>query len=223
MPLNHLAQKGYISPRLIGLDIPRQQLLLEYIPLPVSQDELGSSDTIVNLLSIIHKHLPAAHYHFKSHCWREDRLAEVYHLLDFSNQQIAIFEKLRTTSDILFAPSCIISGDSNAGNWGRRSNGEAVLFDWERFGQGSPAIDLAPLIKGMGTTRDYIQLAERYTQINKHYTIKQLSREIMLSKAWIVTEVVTLLTARNNRHLCAYIAWYKAHLPDWLSHIHQLI
>jgi thiamine kinase-like enzyme len=99
----------------------------------------------------------------------------------------------------LFGYQSLISGDSNAGNWGRRANGEVVLFDWERFGTGSPAIDLAPLIKGMGTKQTFIDLAERYCQLSGQQNFKALAREIAIAKAWIVTEVITLLNERKKQ------------------------
>ncbi len=110
-----------------------------------------------------------------------------------------------------------MSGDSNAGNWGRRENGDVVLFDWERFGKGSPAIDLAPLIKGMGTKQAMLSLAERYGQIARHSNPPALAREIAIAKAWIVTEVIVLLDERQKAEFPLYRDWYRAHLPDGLA------
>ena len=92
-----------------------------------------------------------------------------------------------------------------------------MLFDWERFSTGSPAIDLAPLIKGMGTTHAFQALAGRYCRIADHATPRELGREIAIAKAWIVTEVVTLLAERQKTDLQRYLAWYRQHLPDWLD------
>lgn len=123
----------------------------------------------------------------------------------------------------MFGYQSLISGDSNAGNWGRRENGDLVLFDWERFGKGSPAIDLAPLVKGMGTKQTFIDLAERYCQLSFHHDFKALAREIAIAKAWIVTEVVVLLDERQKAALPLYIKWYKEHLPGWLDSVVRML
>nr|WP_286088676.1 phosphotransferase [Enterobacter chuandaensis] len=80
-----------------------------------------------------------------------------------AERQMRCFQQ---AGSVLFHQECLISGDTNAGNWGRRKNGDAILFDWERFGTGSPAIDLASLVKGMGSRQGITQLAERYDSIS---------------------------------------------------------
>ncbi len=54
-------------------------------------------------------------------------------------------------------PWCWISGDPNPRNWGLRADGTPVLFDWELFGPGTPATDLAIIVPGLGTLTDYKQ------------------------------------------------------------------
>lgn len=100
---------------------------------------------------------------------------------------------------------------------GGEKNGEWVLFDWERFGTGSPAIDLAPLIKGMGSRQSILQLAERYSVHYLHMPARQLATEITLAKAWIVSEVVSLLYDRNKTDFELYLNWYRETLPGWLD------
>ncbi|WP_235404782.1 phosphotransferase family protein [Enterobacter quasiroggenkampii] len=97
-----------------------------------------------------------------------------------AEQQMRCFQQ---AGSILFSQECLISGDTNAGNWGRRENGDVILFDWERFGTGSPAIDLAPLVQGMSSKHSILQLAERYCVFATHSTTGRLAREITLAKA----------------------------------------
>ncbi len=98
-----------------------------------------------------------------------------------------------------------------------------MLFDWERFGRGSPAIDLAPLIKGMGTAQAFVQMAGRYCRYSSHYPVSELAREIAIAKAWIVTEVVILLHERQKASLPLYLNWYRENLPDWLNQSVRLL
>ncbi|EPT8450287.1 hypothetical protein ACVS4I_004594 [Vibrio fluvialis] len=81
------------------------------------------------------------------------------------------------------------------------------------------AIDLAPLIPGMGEISAYSTLAQRYTCFNPDMDASALARHILLSKAWLVTEVVTLLHQRRNPMLNKYVTWYNQTLPDWFERI----
>lgn len=109
----------------------------------------------------------------------------------------------------------MISGDSNAGNWGQRENGELVLFDWERFSTGHVAIDLAPLIEGMGTFDDYLNVAGKYIECAEKGETTELARDIGLAKAWIVVEVVNILVSRENPQTSKYLDWFRQTLPQW--------
>lgn len=78
-------------------------------------------------------------------------------------------------------------------------------------------IDLAPLVKGMGSKQSLLQLAERYRVFATHSVAGRLAREIALAKAWIVTEVVLLLHERKKSDFKLYLSWYREHLPGWLD------
>ena len=56
----------------------------------------------------------------------------------------------------------MISGDPNPTNWSVREDGTVVLFDWERVGYGTPALDLAITVPGLGTPDDYRRVVEGY-------------------------------------------------------------
>lgn len=44
-----------------------------------------------------------------------------------------------------------------------------------------------------------------------------LADDIAVAKAWIVTEVVNLLYARQKSDYQRYLSWYREHLPGWLE------
>lgn len=204
------------SPKLLFADPARRLLRLEYIPHPVSQDTVAGDETLA-MLARLHRFSPDASWRYHTHTWSVYALEKSMALLALPEQASQQLRRFQQSSEVLFRHPGLISGDSNAGNWGRRDNGELVLFDWERFSMGSPAIDLAPLIKGMGTTNAFQALAERYCRISGHATARELGREIAIAKAWIVTEVVTLLAARQKTDLPRYLEWYRENLPGWLA------
>lgn len=204
------------SPRLFHADPYRRSLTLEYVPHKISQDEVARDD-ILKRLSRLHDYPADPAWIYHTHIWSESALEKSLSLLELpvrAERQMRCFQQ---TGSVLFSQECLISGDTNAGNWGRRENGDAILFDWERFGTGSPAIDLAPLVQGMGSKQSILQLAERYCVFATHSVAGRLAREIALAKAWIVTEVVLLLHEREKSDFNRYLSWYREHLPDWLD------
>jgi thiamine kinase-like enzyme len=111
-------------------------------------------------------------------------------------------EKLRETLDkkqaefqYLFEPTCPISGDPNPTNWGVRNNGQLVLFDWERFGYGTAALDLAITVPGLGDGEQFRQVARAYLSLNdetpERDTVEQLARDMAGAKLWTVVEYLS--------------------------------
>lgn len=204
------------SPRLLHADPHRRSLWLEYVPHKVSQEEVAG-DEILRRLSALHNYSADPAWIYHTHGWSASALEKALSLLKLPNRaarQMRCFQQARS---VLFSQECLISGDTNAGNWGKRENGDVILFDWERFGTGSLAIDLAPLVKGLGTGQSILQLAERYCFFAGHLVADRLAREITLAKAWIVTEVVLLLNERKKPDLNLYLNWYREYLPGWLE------
>lgn len=217
-----LTHAGVAIPKLLSADPDLRRLRLEYIPREVNQDDV-SGDEILATLNCLHRYTASPQWLYHNHAWSEYALEYSLRLLALPDKNARQLRRFRQCSDVLFGYQSLISGDSNAGNWGRRANGDVVLFDWERFGRGSPAIDLAPLIKGMGTKQAFIDLAERYCQLSGQQNIKALAREIAIAKAWIVTEVITLLYERKKSIFPLYLNWYKEHLPDWLDTTEKML
>lgn len=217
-----LTHAGVAIPKLLSADPDLRRLRLEYIPREVNQDDV-SGDEILATLNCLHRYTASPQWLYHNHAWSEYALEYSLRLLALPDKNARQLRRFRQCSDVLFGYQSLISGDSNAGNWGRRANGDVVLFDWERFGRGSPAIDLAPLIKGMGTKQAFIDLAERYCQLSGQQNFKALAREIAIAKAWIVTEVITLLYERKKSIFPLYLNWYKEHLPDWLDTTEKML
>lgn len=211
-----LRHAGIVSPALLFADASRRKIRLEYIPHPVDQDAVAG-DEVLSMLARLHGHPPDPSWTYHPHGWSAAALEASLALLALPESAAQQMRRFHQHSEALFRHPGLISGDSNAGNWGRRDNGEWVLFDWERFGTGSPAIDLAPLIKGMGTLQAFNTLADRYSLIACYPGVRDLAKEIAIAKAWIVTEVVLLLHARQKSDFQAYLSWYREHLPGWLA------
>lgn len=106
-----------------------------------------------------------------------------------------LLETLAAQFQPLTADFCYISGDPNPRNWGMRENGEVVLYDWERFGRGTPAIDLAIAVAGLGSPETFTQLAKDYGQTAVAQGRPELAptaQQIGLAKVWNVVEFLSM-------------------------------
>ncbi len=125
-----------------------------------------------------------------------------------------ILHDLRLSYQLLFTPQCWISGDPNPTNWGVRSDGTLVLYDWERFGKATPALDLAITVPGLGDWASFQAVAAAYLEYNA-----------FLSSP--TTQEISLLTQQIIEYLSLYHAGAIARsiridrliqqIPAWLE------
>lgn len=109
---------------------------------------------------------------------------------------------------VLFVPNCWLSGDPNPTNWRVRNDGELVMIDWERFCQGSPAIDLAITMPGLGTQDLSLELtiARNYRHIGSKMNENSLPSEaelafhIQLGKLWTAVEFLANAILKDVHH-----------------------
>lgn len=217
-----LNQAGIATPTLMSADATLRKLRMEYIPHPIEQAAIANDD-VLTTLARLHRYPPNYEWLYHAHSWSTLALEKSLILLALPDKSAQQLRRFQQCSDVLFGYQSLVFGDSNVGNRGRRENGDVVLFDWERFGTGSPAIDLAPLIKGMGTRQSFTDLAKRYCQLACHHHYQALAREIAIAKAWIVSEVMILLAERQKTTFSLYLNWYKEHLPDWLDNSEEML
>ncbi|PTY36153.1 hypothetical protein BGP77_02230 [Saccharospirillum sp. MSK14-1] len=196
---------------------------LEWIPTPVAADETLSADLLGSLSRLHAQSITVPDEYLFHFDWTPQQLERS--LAHFpAEQRSPIRQKITPwyrDVDALLAPEVLISGDSNHGNWGRRANGEAVLFDWERLGRGSPAIDLAPLIPGLSgepvVTR-YVRLY-RSTWPGCPWSETTLVRQVLQTMALVVIEVVNILHDRANAEAQRYQQWFNQRYLGWLESI----
>ncbi|HDZ9478527.1 TPA: choline kinase, partial [Vibrio cholerae] len=87
----------------------------------------------------------------------------------------------------------------------------------------SPAIDLAPLVQGLGSMDEYASIIERYTQHNSSFAADELMKHLVIAKCWIVIEVINILISRNKPEAAIYIDWYQKNLPAWLGAVENAL
>lgn len=208
---------GVNTPKLLKID--GNNLFIEYIPNKITLDELNNNIGTLEQLAHIHQSHYRPSFKVKGHSWSLDATELALETLKFPKVIQDSILSIQSRSEELFEHSGLISGDSNHGNWGTRNNGELVLFDWERFGFGSPAIDLAPLVRGLGDSHDYQSIAEKYASFNSKFSSKLLEKQLLIAKTWILIEVTNILTSRNKPDASIYINWYRANVPTWIESV----
>jgi len=134
----------------------------------------------------------------------------------------SLLRDFASASQHLFHPLAPISGDPNPSNWGIRPDGTLVLFDWERFSRGTPPLDLAITVPGLGDPADYALVAARYlakpgAEPGLPAAIEHLAREIGLAKVWTVVEFLNGHTLNPSERTKPMVEFLIPTLPAWLK------
>lgn len=144
---------------------------------------------------------------------------------DRAGEMARTLDELRHEGRPLFRPRCWISGDPNPSNWGVQADGTLVLFDWERFGRGTPALDLAIAVPGLGGPAAYRSLAERYLAGDDPggcpaaAAVVRLAREIALAKAWSVVEFLSSHREQGTAATQSVVDRLAPMLPGWFHNL----
>ena len=94
-------------------------------------------------------------------------------------------------------PDVLVWGDANPLNWRMRADGRPVLRDWQRWGRGWRAYDLAGVIPGLGDREAFRKVSDGYRACCAARGLAvpaaaALAREIQRGKAWAVVELLGL-------------------------------
>ncbi len=129
--------------------------------------------------------------------------------------------RIRRESQDLFRPLCSISGDPNPTNWGLRQDRTPVLFDWERFGAGTLALDLAVTVTGLGNHAVHTTIARRYgrawaeQETTPPWTADRLAHEIGVAKVWSMVEFLAAHAGGDGVATREVVDHVLPALPAW--------
>jgi aminoglycoside phosphotransferase (APT) family kinase protein len=215
-----------------GEDAGERWLIIEEIPTPLPRKRWGADPEVVAALARIHTAgdaLPPlrAGDAFRPE-WSEETTAMAIRALgdpngDGLDDVATVLAGMQEDAAPLFAPACPLSGDPNPANWGLRSDGSLVLYDWERFCRGTPALDLAALVPGLGTPEDFEDVAASYAAVLTNageptaasLDVAALARDSALAKAWNVVEVLAGIAA-GQEGAGQMADWLRGAFPDWV-------
>ncbi|HEX5503834.1 MAG TPA: aminoglycoside phosphotransferase family protein [Thermomicrobiales bacterium] len=223
-----LAARGVVAPALEwdGEDAGGWWLVLEALPWPLPRERWAADPELLAILRRLHAAdvapIPAALAPYRP-AWTPpmDELALSLFPADTAARLAPTLAALREAHQHLFAPAGALSGDPNPANWGLRDDGTLVLYDWERYCRGAPALDLAITVPGLGNEPAYRLVAARYLAsgpVPATEAPDPLARDIRAAKAWSVVEFLShaaegQLRAENT------IAWLVRQFPTWLGEL----
>lgn len=120
---NELNHADIATPELLFAEPAMRKLGLEYIPHQIDQDAVAGNEALT-ILSYLHDYPSNPEWIYHDHSWSDLALEQSLTLLALPYDAARQLRCFHRYSDALFYPQSLISGDSNAGNWGRRDNGE---------------------------------------------------------------------------------------------------
>ncbi|MFY9286211.1 MAG: phosphotransferase [Tissierellaceae bacterium] len=176
-------------------------IIIEDLEKPFPKDRWFADKEVLQVLFKFHtrtwgKDLPLKSPYSPS--WQDEMNHRVLELLpnNIRGQVEGDLFRLQREAKDLFKPICWLSGDTNPTNWGIRRDGTVVIFDWERNCTGSPAIDLAITMPGLGSDDGNLEslIASRYMSMWSElsyelpFTEEKLIKDIKLAKLWSVVE-----------------------------------
>lgn len=198
-------------------------MILEDVPYPLPPERWHADPEMLAVLGRLHTAtlaLPPAESDLFRPAWTDD-ITEA--ALSCFPEAVAAelrpaLRGLQERHQYLFLPQCPISGDPNRTNWGLRGDGTLVLYDWERFGYGTPPLDLAIATPGFGDAAAFAQVASRYLVGARPALRQQLTYDIGIAKVWNVVEFLSMYaTGDAASHVTVDALVGK--FPAWLREI----
>jgi Phosphotransferase enzyme family len=210
----------YVEWQLIAQD--GSWMLLEYIPHPLPAARAGGDAEVLAILHRLHHAnliVPMPSY-YQPH-WADIFTTTTHALLQRTTQRnyLALLQEAQAASHAVLQPNCWISGDPNPTNWGLRADQQLVLFDWERFGRGTPALDIAISIGGLPTIAQFHAAAQQYLLQDSAVHVTDptaLIRELVLAKAYTIVEFIHEST-RRDAQIASVAERVLAYLPEWFD------
>jgi aminoglycoside phosphotransferase (APT) family kinase protein len=186
-------------------------LVIEHVPAPLPKERWLADPQLLETLRKLHefKFDHAPEFAFQP-AWTQAMNA---HALQFLPKHLEEkLEDFRALAQPLLEPRNLISGDPNPMNWGVLENGKPVLFDWDRFGLGTPALDLAITVPGLGSRNDYAKVAAAY----RGEPDAQLAREIALAKVWVIVDILGYV---QETLVHEQMQPFLESIPNWLEQL----
>jgi hypothetical protein len=212
-----------------GITVPRAVvadsawLVLEHVPEPLPRERWLGDTSVMRSLAALHRSEAARDRvgdPFQPGWTSSLTQAAVQRLdRDDRDRTAGVVDRLRHEADRWLTGDVLVSGDPSPPNWGQRDDGTLVLFDWERAGVATPAVDVAITVPGM-PTRDQLEIvAAEYLQVQHrahvHWSHEDFTRGLAVVKTWSYLEL--LAEQRDDAALVEVQHRLARALPAWVA------
>jgi hypothetical protein len=209
-----------------GSSLKLPWIVIEHIPHALPEHRWETDEEVIEYLAAIHNLKsdfdPSLLYR---PTWDEEMNLRVLDCFDPKDKRKMenILSTICSKSQHLFLPDCLISGDPNPKNWGLRSDGSLVQYDWQHIGLGTPALDLAISICSSENTKTCENVARIYlsktpdTNFKGQTSVAELATSIMLGCAWNYVRFLDRYMAGKVNVPEKVIDHIAEFFPDWIS------
>lgn len=216
-----LAAKGLQTPRLLWSAKLQGKavIVLERLPRLLPQDRWRVDAGVIGYLAKLHAMRVDSAMH-KPEVWTEDMNLEAMAVFPDATAVLPFFDRARALSARVLAPTHLISGDPNGRNWGMREGShDLVLFDWERVGLGTAALDLAGVAFGEPEASVFQDIAQLYCAHSPREPIEaaELARDMMVARVFIASVLLSRHTRGVRALPDALVAYYRSAFCEWLT------
>jgi aminoglycoside phosphotransferase (APT) family kinase protein len=216
-----LLEPGISVPRAVVVD--ERSLVLEHVAEPLPRDRWLADTSMMRSLAAVHRSSAARDRladPFRP-SWTPDLTAAAVDRLDPDDRGATAraVDRLSHEAERWLSGEALVSGDPNPLNWGQRLDGTLVLFDWERAGVATPAVDVAITVPGL-PTRDQLEIAATaYLAVQHrdhvHWSHDDFTRGLAVAKTWTFVEL--LAERRDDPALVEVQDRLAAALPGWVA------
>lgn len=221
-------QAGILVPYLewSGSTLKLPWVVIEHIPSALPEYRWEADEEVIEYLAKIHN-LPVTSKipNLYRPVWDDSMNLRVLDCFDPKDHKklTGLLGPICAKAQHLFEPQCMISGDPNPKNWGLRTDGSLVQFDWQYIGLGTPALDLAISICSSENHNTCENVAKIYLQKTtdeafKHNTsVAELASSIMLGCVWNYIRFLDRYMAGKVNVSEKVIDHIAEFFPDWIS------
>lgn len=209
--------QGVIAPKLLWSgSLPAGEgpdlavIVVEKLPRLLPKSRWRADAGTLAVLARLHES-GVSHERLSAEAWPESMNHAAAQQLGQPASAFTLLEQARQHSDAVLAGQHIVSGDPNGGNWGLRDCGQLVLFDWERVGLGSAALDLAGVAYGEPSDDEFAAIASLYLSMRPgcHQRVAELVADMKIARIYLAALLLSRHQTAERPLPAAILSYYR--------------
>lgn len=199
-----------------------RKIFLEKIPHLLPKNRWRLDEHVLATLAHLHQiEIPNMNFSLHGFEWTEEMSKNTLSFFERKDQNFlcSLLTRLQTEYRYLFEKRHMVSGDPNPLNWGVREDGSLVLFDWERVGLGTPALDLMGVVFGEPDDSVFYQISKIYLKYRWDMAAdpNTLMRETQVARVHISSIMLDRYAKGQGNLHPKVLEYFKLEFPLWLK------